>query len=1178
MGQGRDVRIEDLLAEGEWLRRLAYHLAGEAADDVLQDTWLAAQTSLPDPSRPPRPWLARILKNLLYTRRRNDARRAGREREYQALAPERGAAVDEVYERAELHRFIADKVMKLEEPLRVVVLLRYFEGLDSGRIAEMVDAPAGTVRWRLKQALDQLRLALDEKQGGDRRRWAVLLAPAATAPVIHGASIGVFLMTNAKAKTFLGLALMVLLVLGGLGFWWRTHDTASTRTSSADSRRLRGAGGMAMGDPSQAPGAVEGTVKDAEGRAVDNATVIVAPVAQPGSVLSMTAGGGRFRVDGLGAGRYSVTAVSIEGTPGRQSPVEIASNRTTGVALTLGRGGALFAGDVVDVGGGAVEGATVGMNGLVSGVPQRIELKTKSDGKFAVRMTEGNYDVSARAQGYAPAYDFVVLSHAQSRHYRLNPAARIFGRVVERTNGKGVPGAQIWLKGDRLQARVERQAEADDDGRFSFEDLAAGGYVVGARSGKMVGFTRALRVAFAQALTDVEVAVDTGRAIGGRVVMGDGKGVAQVLVTAGPTQPPYDPSVSATSGGDGRFTLVGLLPGEYRLVPSRAGYSSANDPLAQVGSRDVDGIRVEIMAATSVSGTVVDEHDNVVAGASVVARVQTSAARGSRAIEERTTTDGTGHFGIEISAGKLRLVARSADGVIDWGPEDLGGEPKTVTLRLGKAGSVSGSVRFDDGKAVPGVLVGVVALPGAVLRPSVSNASTSTDADGKFRLGGLPKGNFTIAARRGFWNFNQDPQSRQEVALQWGEDRTGLELLMRAGGKRISGRVVDADGKPVAGATVLASREGYGPPSRRETLDGLTSGDPWTTTDHEGAFAIEDMEDGYFALWATHPSFTDAELNHVASGTNNLVLRLEKAGVLAGRVQTGDGKPVTAYKIVALPRRNSGAGSIDLRRANDYRDATLSPSAQVNDPSGAFEIAHVAAGEHLLRVAVPDGQSASFPVSLRAGENKTGLVVITDPGVRVTGRVVELENGAGLEGLSASAVLPGVRLRAATASDGTFTIEEVPVGHVRIEVMSETPNVYVSEYKELDIGKGPPSVDAGLFRLIKGSIAEKVGGMGNRGYLGFSVERADGLVQVRRVLPNLPGATAGLREGDVLLSINGKSLEGLGSGALDYTLAGRLGEKVTVQLQPKDGGPTRTVTMDRVPLGYGTNRTPSGSK
>jgi RNA polymerase sigma factor (sigma-70 family) len=182
MARARGAGLEELLTHSDWLGRLAHRLAGPAeADDAVQETWLAAQRSPPDPERPPRPWLAGVLRNFLRARWQSDRRRQRRELAQAELAPDREAAVDALYERVEMQRAVAELVMSLEEPIRIVLLLRYFEGHDSTRIGEILGLPAGTVRWRLKRALDRLRAQMDARFG-DRRTWALVLAPAPALP------------------------------------------------------------------------------------------------------------------------------------------------------------------------------------------------------------------------------------------------------------------------------------------------------------------------------------------------------------------------------------------------------------------------------------------------------------------------------------------------------------------------------------------------------------------------------------------------------------------------------------------------------------------------------------------------------------------------------------------------------------------------------------------------------------------------------------------------------------------------------------------------------------------------------------------------------------------------------------------------------------------------------------
>ena len=182
MAKGDSVGIEELLGHADWLQRLARHLVGADADDLAQEVWLAAHRRGPDPGRPARPWLSGVLRNLGHARRRDEGRRLRRERAYQDTLPSQVSSIDAAYERLALQRLVAEQVMALDESLRAVVVLRYFEGLDSAQIARLTGTPEGTVRWRIKTALDRLRATLDARHGGRRHAWAAVLAPGGMSP------------------------------------------------------------------------------------------------------------------------------------------------------------------------------------------------------------------------------------------------------------------------------------------------------------------------------------------------------------------------------------------------------------------------------------------------------------------------------------------------------------------------------------------------------------------------------------------------------------------------------------------------------------------------------------------------------------------------------------------------------------------------------------------------------------------------------------------------------------------------------------------------------------------------------------------------------------------------------------------------------------------------------------
>jgi RNA polymerase sigma-70 factor (ECF subfamily) len=175
----RPIAVETLLAERAWVRALARRLVADdaTADDVVQQTWLAALESPPRDSSALRGWLSRVVRNAAS----ESHRRAKRRERWEAMAPPRPAEVSpaDVVATADAHRRVVDAVMALDEPYRAAVLLRFFEGLESDEVARRTGVPVETARTRIKRALALLRGRLDREHGGDGRAWAVALVPLA---------------------------------------------------------------------------------------------------------------------------------------------------------------------------------------------------------------------------------------------------------------------------------------------------------------------------------------------------------------------------------------------------------------------------------------------------------------------------------------------------------------------------------------------------------------------------------------------------------------------------------------------------------------------------------------------------------------------------------------------------------------------------------------------------------------------------------------------------------------------------------------------------------------------------------------------------------------------------------------------------------------------------------------
>lgn len=1114
--------LDDTLTQTEWVRRLARSLVSDAdADDLAQD---ALEASLSAPGPVSKGWLAGVLKNLAAFRHRSTSRRVRREASVPDVEP--APTPVEVLERLELQRLLTTLVAELPEPTRVVLYLRYFEGLDATAIGARLDLPPGTVRWRLKQGVDELRAQLDEREGG-RERWSALLLPLAQA---DGSSLhlttGALLM---KLKHLVALAAAIILFFAGALFLWKSDAPppapVATPTPSAPTLALRATLPPAAEDVERAAGAVPTWLAQPgaparrvaghvtlDGKPIAGAVVTLSMDEQPTSTPPqerVTAADGTFDFGfqrpvavGVGASLPGHPAVAVE--VDLRDPEAAPKPETLELALTSGCP-AQLKGRVLDSGAGPVVGARV-HPGRTAGVA------SDANGAYELCLPLGESNLLVEAAGYGAMTLRVQLNGSMLRDIVLTPEATLHGIVVDTANAP-VADAIVTASARMFQSDGMRSgvAHTDASGKFTMQ-VSPGDYRVSAVA---AGSARS-PIQVVSALVDgpgreVRLVVVGGVRVRG-IVMSGSKPVSGARVTAHTVS--TGRAVDAFSQADGRFVLDGVPEGALVFTAEPWAVERPRRWVAKAGAPEVT---LEVQRMASVRG-VVTRLKKPVAGAKVEVNSMMSEPK-------KVITDAKGRYEVlGLNKGNHQVVG-SSDAAGAFTQKSLviaDREDVTLDLELDGAASIEGTVVDEKGQPLAGALV-------SWANSRYDTGQGTTDAQGHYRAAQMTGGD-TYEAKVYLSGQPGSPAkpvaaSLPSVVLKDGNSHAeGIKLQVKTEKLPLSGRVVDAKGQPVADVKLRAQAAGD---------DQFAMFSPWralpqTFTDANGAFTFTGLSSGTWAIRARSPTAEESTVTAEA-GKSDVLITLRPVAHLDGKLVGYQQTPV----IYAQP---VGGRFV---------------AGQVTGDEFHLELP---AGEWI--VSAMDNQEGDVQkVTLKEGERTTITMHSRGMG-KILGRVRDHETGQPVPNLICHPVLadgdsPGItnwdEASAPTSDqDGLVVVDPAPAGHVALGCLGD--DVQSGSYGFVDVAAGK------TVELTMEVVRRTQGSIGDPG-LEFAA-----LPTVIRLEAAGAAAKAGLLVGDRVIAIDGKPL-GVVDGDGAFTLIANRGRGASVVVSADRGGQPVNVTL-----------------
>lgn len=412
----------------------------------------------------------------------------------------------------------------------------------------------------------------------------------------------------------------------------------------------------------------------------------------------------------------------------------------------------------------------------------------------------------------------------------------------------------------------------------------------------------------------------TGRAVSSTTLAGIGQ--LDVTVTAG------DSIATTSTLSDGSFEVNELpVTGTYVVTVSGPGVQpeTVNRPAA--ASRSVDAGVIAMRPTTAALSGSVRFGGAAVAGATV------TLSDGITTVSTVTASNPPGHYAFSgiapgayaLSIDALRLERRVVLVSLDAGA--------TATRDITLSGSeINGTVRF-RGEALAGVTV-----------TTNRGQRVVTDGAGRYSLGGLASGPYTLTFTSAFMSTSVNLQHEVVVQLAAGQAVTKDVVL----GSTITG-------------TVLIDSLGYGGVTVGYT-DGTTSGSVTTSSDpaNRGRYTIPDRTAGTHTLTFSKPGLTTktATVTVVAGADVNRDVTM--GSQVTGLVTSG-GSPLAGVSVF---------------RSHDAENESTTTGAAGAD-LGRFVFDDVVPGPHRLLFSKPGFLDEVVEVVVVAGEGITSDVVMT---------------------------------------------------------------------------------------------------------------------------------------------------------------------------------------------------------
>jgi hypothetical protein len=618
------------------------------------------------------------------------------------------------------------------------------------------------------------------------------------------------------------------------------------------------------------------------------------------------------------------------------------------------------------------------------------------DGAFElVDLEPGTWNVSVAAVGFAECapISIAVARDAVSELtlFSLTRGAAIAGTVVDPT-GAVVPGARVALALDQAASIAQQQrgtltdVHADAEGAFLMDGLVAGTHELRASAdGYASCAPLGIEVNAGETTADVVLTLRRGGTLEGRAFLDDGSPAAGHLVILQPLPTQFAQHIS-TIDSEGEFEFTHLEPGSWQVIAmpdQRENDQGAGGGAAMASvlggmkfaTVDIaDGETTTVVLGEPPPAPLdlsvrVTSAGEAVPGAIVSLLPQGTKGKAVMSGLVMKVTDGEGACVLRLAGGGDYLATVQLLG--GAGEQTSVEYPITVPKEVSEhsiafelpGGSIAGRVTNADGEPLGKCRVTVTVDDGVAYGSVVGGGyvETSTGADGRYEVRHLRAGTYSVSAGGAMFAglSGDEPAGGREVrsglAVSDGAGLDGVDFEL-APAVQLVGRVVDASGTPINGASVFVRAAGGA------VVDRLTS----VTTDASGRFEYTGLAPGEYTANARKGELASAPSPIVRVGGEGeaveVVLVLAPGTTLLVSVVDGDEEFVEARVTVTDADGRVVSGLLALSEMMELIESGFSTTEQRVGP--------LSPGDYNVSVVHTDGRTKSRKVKVdeRGGE------------------------------------------------------------------------------------------------------------------------------------------------------------------------------------------------------------------